>query len=38
MRKERKIVLNIIKVNKINNNKLADFFAKKYSDKVSKGE
>lgn len=31
-RKERKITIKIIKNNKINNHRLADFFARKYNE------
>lgn len=33
MRKERKITVKVIGDKKINNNRLAEFFAKKYSEK-----
>lgn len=35
-RKERKIEIKVIANKKINNNRLADFFAKKYSEKITK--
>lgn len=33
MKKERKIIIKVIESNNINNNRLAEFFAKKYSEK-----
>lgn len=33
MRKERKITVKVIENNKVNVNKLVDFFARKYSEK-----
>lgn len=36
MRKEREITIKIIERNKININKLGEFFAKKYSEKLNK--
>ena len=35
MRKERDITIKVIPNNKINNRKLADYFARKYSDKLT---
>ena len=34
MRKERDITIKVIEGNKINYNRLADYFAKKYSEKI----
>jgi len=34
MRKEREITIKVIENNKINNNRLAEFFARKYSEKI----
>lgn len=36
MKKEREITINVIESNKINNRKLAEFFARKYSEKSRK--
>ena len=36
MRKERNITINVIKNNKINYHRLAEYFARKYSEKVIK--
>lgn len=33
MRKERRITINIIKINNINNIRLSEFFARKYIEK-----
>lgn len=35
-RKEREITINVIENKKININKLAEFFARKYSEKITK--
>lgn len=36
MRKERDIIINVIENKKINTNRLAEFFARKYSEKITK--
>lgn len=36
MRKERKTTIKVIENNKINTNRLSEFFARKYSEKLRK--
>lgn len=36
MRKERELTIKVIESNKININRLVDFFARKYSEKINK--
>lgn len=36
MRKEREITIKVIKNNKINTNRLSEFFSRKYSEKITK--
>ena len=36
MKKERKITIKVIENNKINTNRLSEFFARKYSEKITK--